>query len=310
MKDYIAKQGDKYWQRGVFLHHSDAQAVVISDEEKKTIVIAINSTSRAAKELLTIIRHTLKSVNGESLTCDEQVPLLVDHKVVGYEDYDYLVECEAQGDEHIRLKIANEQQISYRFVIKGLLDGYRIKDDTRFDYDKLTKDLITISLLETENGHAISGEAEDQTNDRYRTALLLKEYNVADQSRGGKSQLGKSSGERDLVVRNSQTGVAESVIEALIFRRLNTTIINEHYNKLVNSYDTTGNRRNFMVVYVKVATTNKFAHIWQQYQEHFDTCHGGFVDTSDSDSGKDKVKTGMTSKDNKDVFHLFVHFAG
>ncbi|NQZ11431.1 MAG: hypothetical protein HRT35_30125 [Algicola sp.] len=309
MKDYIAKQGDKYWQRGVFLHHGDCQAVVISDEEKKTIVIAINNTGRAAKELLTIIRHTLRVVNGENLICDEQVPLLLDTQVVGYEDYDHLVECEAQGDEHIRLKIATGKQKSHRFAIKDLLDGYRIKDDTRFDYDKLTKDLIAISQIETESGHAISGETEDLTNDRYRNALLYKEYNVADQSRGGKSKSGNRAGERDFVVRNSQTGVAESVIEAFILKGLNTTVINGHYNKLVDSYDTTGNRRNFILVYVKT-TTNKFAELWQQYQKHFVTHFDGFDDTSDKNSGKEKVKTGITTNGNKEVFHIFVHFAG
>jgi internalin A len=301
MKDYITSKALKYWQRGVFLQHGDCNGVVIADEETKTITIAIDTSSRSAKELLTIIRHTIRSVSGTHLRYDEQVPLMLKNQLVGYADYDHLTECEREGDEHIRLKITSADKKNHRFAIADLLDGYRIKDDTHFDYHKLTKDFVTIALLETENRHTITNENEDQTNDRFKTALVHRKYIVGDQSRGGTSATEKSSGERDLLIRNNQTGVAESVIEAFILKQMNSKVINSHYQKLVNNYDTTGNQRNFILVYAK---SKNFAGLWKKYQKHF----SDFEDTSDTDSPKDNVKTGKTTNANRDVWHIFVNF--
>jgi hypothetical protein len=115
--------------------------------------------------------------------------------------------------------------------------------------------------------------AEDQTNDRFKTALVHRKYIVGDQS----------------------------VIEAFILKQMNTKVINSHYQKLVNNYDTTGNQRNFILVYAK---SKNFAGLWKKYQKHF----SDFEDTSDTDSPKDNVKTGKTTNANRDVWHIFVNF--
>ncbi len=301
MKSYITKAALKYWQRGVFLQHRDCNAVVIADEVKKTITIAVDTDSRAGKELLIIIRHTIRIVNAQTLTCDEEVLLMLENQLVGYVDYDYLIECEKEGHKDIPLPILNAKKKIHTFNIEALLDGYRIKDDTHFNYRQLTQDLIEISLLETENRHAINTDSENQTNDRFKMALMNRKYIVSDQARGGESETGKGSGERDFVIRNSQTGIAESIIEGFILKSLSTTVIDRHYKKLAAKYDTTGNQRNFILVYVKA---KDFAGLWQKYQTHF----ADFKDCSEADSGKDNVKTGRTRNGNRDIFHLFVNF--
>ena len=79
---------------------------------------------------------------------------------------------------------------------------------------------------------------------------------------------------------------------------MKTTELDKHINKLVDKYDTTGNRRNFILVYAKVAD---FAALWQQYQAHFDD----FDLTDDSD--KSELKTGVSHYHDRELFHLFIN---
>ena len=80
-------------------------------------------------------------------------------------------------------------------------------------------------------------EIEDLINDRYRDALKFKSYIVNDQTRAGESGSGKSIGEIDLEVRNKDTNVTESLIEAFILETDNSKVIEEHYDKLIRKYD-------------------------------------------------------------------------
>ena len=302
MKDYASADADpKYWQRGVFLTHHDANAVVIADEQQKTITISIDTNTRAAKDLLSIIRHTIREINGEKLKVAEEVPLVLDSKIVGFARYKLLVDAERDKDEIIRLEIEGEERDSHKFTIAELLDGYRYEKNPSFNYRQLGEDLITIALIETESRHAIFAEKEDLTNDRFRNALFHKGYNICDQSRGGESGSGKSSGERDLIVRNNKTRVAESVIEGLQLKGDDSAVIEGHYEKLTTKYDTVGNKSNIMLVYAKV---KDFAGLWDKYQAHFEE----FDDTSDDLDTKDSIRYGLTTVGNMTVFHLFVNF--
>jgi len=171
-----------------------------------------------------------------------------------------------------------------------------------FDYIKLRNDLIEISLLETKNRNAIYKESEDETNDRFRNALSNRKYNVTDQSRAGESSSGINAGERDLVVCNSQ-GIDESVIEAFILKSLDSNVIKNHYEKLVQRYDTVGNSVNFVLVYSK---TRNFNDLWEKYIEYdgFDN----FVDTKDEHSQKDNVRVGISKYEKMQIYHLFINF--
>lgn len=289
----------KYWQRGVFLKYYNSKAVIISDEDKKIISIAIDTNEKQGRDLLAIIRHAFSEINAKKYRVHEKIPLLIENKIVGFEDYNYLINCEQEGDENIRLKI-NIEPHSHKFNIKDLLDGYRLTESSGFDYKKLTDDLIDVALIETENRKAIFKESEDDTNDRFKNALLHKGYHVSDQSRGGESGSGKRSGERDIVVRNRKSGTTESVIEAFQLTSLDTTVINSHYEKLIKKYDTVGNNRNYVLVYSKA---KDYKGLWAKYQKHFKLTEAG-----NKYSSKDNVSAGISQIGTGEVFHIFINF--
>ena len=311
MNEYISQNEPKYWRRGVFLSfnstggNSQADAVVISDEEQKTITIGVNQSNRAGRDLLTIIRHGIRKINGKEAEVEEQVPLVLNGKLVGFESYDGLLDYQENDVKKIRAKTNQGSKDFHWFEVDELLDGYRIKDNTDFDYAKLTKDLFTLSCLLTESRNAIMDENEDLTNDRFKTGLQAKEYSVSDQSRGGQSASGLQAGERDLVIRNSQTDVVEAIIEAFVLKHHDTNVINSHLEKLVKHYDTTGNQHNYVLVYVK--TTN-FHQLWEKYKALID----GFEDTSD-EHNKSQVLTGRSTHGPRQftstVNHVFIGFA-
>ena len=309
MHEYITTDTNKYWKRGVFLNHDTAKAVVISNEEQKTITIAIavdktTGANRAGRELLTIIRHAIRKINGPELDVEEQVPLLVEHTLLGFKSYDEILEAEEEGEKNIRGRVSQGDTKSRSFSVTELLDGYRIEDKTDFDYAKLDKDLFEIACLETENRHAIFNEKEDLTNDRFKTALLNRQYRVSDQTRAGESGTGLNAGELDLLIRNNQTGLAECVIEAFVLKNHDTKVINSHLSKLMHNYDTTGNRHNYAISYVKSA---RFYALWKSYQAQIPD----FTDTS-GNGDKTMVLTGYSDhgrgRYKHTVHHLFINF--
>ncbi len=180
---------------------------------------------------------------------------------------------------------------------KDALDKFSPKEERFFNHDILTSDLKTIALLLTESRQSISQETEDLINDRFRDALILKEYSVADQSRGGESESGKSVGERDFVIRNNETGVTETVLEGLIFKDKTKTI--SHFQKLINNYDTVGNSHNYMLVYVK---EDNFDNAWSKYTSYFN-------DFQILESEKRSLKIGETVVNNMKIIHLFINFS-
>ena len=126
MKDYIATMPVPYWQRGVFLQVGNFQAVVISDEQQKTITIAIDTNNRMTRQWLTTIRQKLNKINAGQFQATEEVPLIKDGQVVGYESYPFLVECEKDEQRHIRLKTGIAGEGSHRFLVSDLLYDYHL----------------------------------------------------------------------------------------------------------------------------------------------------------------------------------------
>lgn len=286
----------KYWQRGVFLEYYNSKAVVISDEDKRLITVSINTNEKQGRDLLAIIRHTFKEINFNKYKPNEKVPLLIDKKIVGYQNYDYLINCERQGFDTMPFQVLTEKQI-HTFRISELLDGYRLEENSGFDYKKLTSDLINISYLLTESRQSIYAEDEDNTNDRFCTALRIKDYYISDQSRGGESSSGKKSGERDIVVRDKKRGTPESIIEAFVLTSLDTSTIDKHYKKLIDKYDTLGNKRNFILVYSK---TKNYQELWTKYKDYFNDL--------EEFSEKDNIKIGFNMYKQMEVYHIFINF--
>ncbi|MEK4234826.1 hypothetical protein [Paenibacillus sp. FSL H7-0714] len=103
---------------------------------------------------------------------------------------------------------------------------------------------------------------EDERNDYIGDILGAIGYTIKDQTRRGSSSSGKDSGELDIFV--SKDGLPFTVIEAMNLDSLNTSNINKHLDKIF-SYDTSGNKFNVCLSYVKIADFNSF---WERYSAH------------------------------------------
>ena len=194
------------------------------------------------------------------------------------------------------LKIENGLYSSQYY--KELFDNYKPTEKIFFDYEKLDKDLKEISYMLMESRQSISREKEDLINIRFRDSLRLKNYDVGDQSQGGESESGKSLGERDLIIRNKETKTTECIIEAFILKGLDKTVIDKHYQKLINKYDTMGNKKNIVLVYVM---TKQFDSLWKKYSLHFSNL-------KKIENEKENLKVGITKEGNLEVIHYFINF--
>lgn len=104
-----------------------------------------------------------------------------------------------------------------------------------------------------------SNSSEDERNDYIGDILGAIGYIVKDQTRRGSSLAGKDSGEIDIFI--SRDGLPFTVIEAMNLDSVDTSYINKHLDKLF-SYDTSGNKFNVCLSYVKVTD---FASFWRKY---------------------------------------------
>ena len=107
-----------------------------------------------------------------------------------------------------------------------------------------------------------SNSIEDERNDYIGDILAAIGYDIKDQTRRGSSSSGKGSGELDIFV--SKDRLPFTVIEAMNLSSLSTNYINEHLDKIF-SYDTSGNKFNVCLSYVKIADFESF---WERYSEH------------------------------------------
>ncbi|UUY08995.1 hypothetical protein LRS11_02890 [Pseudomonas sp. J452] len=131
-------------------------------------------------------------------------------------------------------------------------------------------------------GKTIPLDDEDMINDwlvsilRHRLNYL--KWTVADQSRAGKSASGKGVGEGDGWIFDGDSNRV-SLLEAFRVQGLNTTVINEHLNK-VAGYNSVGASPIIVVVYVASPDFNKLCMDYQLHinsidYEGFDTrCKG------------------------------------
>lgn len=123
------------------------------------------------------------------------------------------------------------------------------------------KNLIVACLTLQARKH-YSNASEDERNDYIGDTLTAIGYNIKDQTRRGSSSSGKGSGELDIFV--SKDRLPFTVIEAMNLNSLNANYINEHLDKIF-SYDTSGNKFNVCLSYVKIMDFNSF---WEKYSEH------------------------------------------
>lgn len=126
------------------------------------------------------------------------------------------------------------------------------------------------SLIKIQSRDNYKRLEEDELNDVVTDFLRTKGYVVGDQSRSGISVSGKKSGELDFTIRDTgKNGIIISIGEALVLSSAGgrSTEIEEHIDKLVNNYDTAGNKINFVIIYAKAKNFNQ---LWDKYTAHVD----------------------------------------
>ncbi len=225
---------------------------------------------------------------------DKFIPLLEDLQNTENKNMKAIIKYELE-------KAYNNKQKNRAYTnkyYKDILDNYSLDLNVFFDYEKLEKDLIEISLELMKSRKQINDEIEDLVNDRYRSLLWAKGYIINDQTRAGESNSGKSVGEIDLEVKNKDTNITESLIEAFELKTDNTKVIEDHYKKLIKKYDTSGNGNNFILVYTKYS---KFDVLWEKYKLHF-------KEFEEIDTKKENIKVIYTKYHNMKISHLFINF--
>lgn len=131
-----------------------------------------------------------------------------------------------------------------------------------FSYENLLD--VVISACLNMQGNLIYRDASENVRNTFLASLLeMAGFNNKDQTLWGKSRAGKSSGEIDIFVRK-KSGEPYSIIEALNLDSLNKSYLEFHLNKIF-SYDTTGLKYNFILVY---SSSKNFFKFWNRYVKH------------------------------------------
>jgi hypothetical protein len=136
--------------------------------------------------------------------------------------------------------------------------------------DSLLKDLISLILILQSRKHLDLDENE--WNDYLTDLLRVKQYYVADQSRSGfsgsTSKKKVNSGELDITIRDlTNNGIIKTIIEAFKLSSCgkNNKSIQDHINRLIERYDTSGNEENYIIVY---SISSDFSSLWNKYLNH------------------------------------------
>lgn len=128
--------------------------------------------------------------------------------------------------------------------------------------DKYLEDVL-YGCIQLQSLALYSSAKEDDRNDIISKILESMGYRLKDQTRRGKSNNGKGSGEVDIFIQDEK-GFPFSIIEALNLTSLNASYLNTHIDKIYK-YDTTGNLVNICLSYVNIADFDVF---WKNYCDH------------------------------------------
>lgn len=202
------------------------------------------------------------------------------------------------------------QSLSHKIDI--LISG---KTAETLHVDQLLLDIQNVAVKMLERKY--SQQLEDLHNDVLTDFLRQKGYQVADQTRSGRSKLGV--GEIDLMIRKKD-GTPFSIIETFRLKSCgkDNKIVAEHLDKLLHNYDTAGHERNFVIVY---AEAKKFEQLWENYKKYIAEINGKpafraayplitFKEKSEI-SNKSSIKTGLATHRREgavvEIYHVFIN---
>lgn len=125
---------------------------------------------------------------------------------------------------------------------------------------KLDDQILKSYLLMQSNRNYYGNYSEDDRNTFVASMLESAGYQVKDQTRRSRTETGKSAGEIDILIQDSEYHPI-SIIEALNLESVNKSYIITHINKIF-TYDANGLQNNYVLVYANV---KKFGVFYQSY---------------------------------------------
>lgn len=132
---------------------------------------------------------------------------------------------------------------------------------------KLVDDLLNAAHTMQQNRYFWS--ADEDTKTRQLLDLLPSKYQTKDQSKYGKSFVGKRAGSVDAVIKIDGT---ESFVEAFNLKNFSRQIIKTHIEKLEINYDSKGLKEKFICVYYNLQV-NMFESVVKKYLNYIQNEH-------------------------------------
>ncbi|MDQ1355192.1 MAG: Roc protein [Acidobacteriota bacterium] len=254
-------QADHYWNNGVELWFSGSSALVVSDSAQRRIRISVSGNNNT--QLMGVIRSHFDHIH-ETLNMKkeehvfEEVPCICPKcRASGkphFYEYSFLQKLIVKNKDVTCVKSAEE--VSVHQLLNGLLPPKQ--PENLFD-----SVVTTVSQL-TEIRKTLQPD-ENSRNTIVSLLLQTRGFRVKDQSLSGLSASGDRPGELDIKIIDQETGRTVSIIEALNLNSLNTTAINRHVLKLLQRYDCSGLKENYILVY---ASAKDFAGLCRKYREY------------------------------------------
>jgi len=217
------------------------------------------------------------------------------------------------ADRNAETQFLKELSQSLSHKIDILIGG---KTAETLHIDQLLLDIQNVAVKMLERKY--SQQLENLHNDILTDFLRQKGYQVADQTRSGRSKLGV--GEIDLMIRKKD-GTPFSIIETFRLKSCgkdNKTVA-EHLDKLLHNYDTAGHERNFVIVY---AEAKKFESLWNNYKNYISEINGKpafraeyplikFKEQSAISDKKSSIKIGLATHRREgsvvEIYHVFIN---
>lgn len=178
------------------------------------------------------------------------------------------------------------------------------------DNDYVVEDLLKAAYTMQQN--KIFWTLDEDSRTRQILDLLPEKYHTKDQSKYGKSLVGKKAGSVDGVIELDKK---EFFIEAFNLSNLNKTTIKTHIDKLEKNYDSKGLKEKFIIVYYNLKP-NTFNQAVEKYKNYIKNDHvfiypkvGNMEETLVNYTDSRLYKT-YHNRENKNVilYHLLLKF--